>query len=115
MNMEALRQAGREFEEAVCYCTKIRTDGVLNPLELLSGERDYALFASSSAVKGFVSRVGEADFSGVRAVCIGKQTAAAAGQAGMQVFLAETATLDGMVEVLLRLMEGQRPDSEKRI
>ncbi len=67
---------------------------------LEAGEIDYAVFTSASTVKGFAAAVGETDYSRVRAVCIGKQTAAAAQALGMEVSIAEKATLASLAECL---------------
>ncbi len=67
---------------------------------LEAGEIDFAVFTSASTVKGFAEAVGEMDYSAVRAVCIGKQTASAAAALGMQVRVSEKATLPSLAECL---------------
>ncbi len=67
---------------------------------LEAGEIDYAVFTSASTVKGLAETVGEMDYAKVRAICIGKQTAAAAQALGMEVRVAEKATLASLTECL---------------
>ena len=58
------------------------------------------MFTSASTVKGFVGSAPGADLSGVRAVCIGRQTEAEAKKHGMKTWTAEKATLDSLCEKL---------------
>jgi uroporphyrinogen III methyltransferase/synthase len=44
----------------------------------------------------------DTDLSGVMAVCIGRQTRAAAEARGMETRMAEKATLDALVEAVMR-------------
>ena len=60
-------------------------------------------FTSASTVRGFVKQNPDEDFSGVKAICIGEQTAAAAKEWGMQVAVSEKATIDSMVEKIQEL------------
>ena len=59
--------------------------------EFESGKVDYDVFTSASTVRGFAEAVKGLDFSKVRAVCIGRQTKAAADALGMQTWMAEKA------------------------
>lgn len=49
-------------------------------------------------MKGFARAVEGLDFTKVRAVCIGKQTKAAADAVGMETYMAEKASMDSVVE-----------------
>ena len=62
------------------------------------GDVDFAVFTSASTVKGFAASLDGLDFSKVKAVCIGKQTRAAAESYGMKTWMAEKATLPALVE-----------------
>jgi uroporphyrinogen III methyltransferase/synthase len=64
---------------------------------------DYVAFTSASTVRGFVKMAEGADFTKVKAVCIGKQTAEEAQKYGMQTYIAEKASIDSMVECFLAL------------
>lgn len=71
--------------------------------EFESGKVDYAVFTSASTVRGFAEAVKGLDFSKVRAVCIGRQTKAAADALGMQTWMAEKATMDSVLEKVEQL------------
>lgn len=60
---------------------------------------DYVIFTSASTVRGFVHNGGTMDYSCVRALCIGPQTAQKAKEYGMQVFTAREATMEALTEL----------------
>lgn len=66
---------------------------------IAAGELDMALFTSASTVDGFAKLVPEEQRTQLPAICIGKQTAAAAAKYGMQTVTAQRATLDALVQV----------------
>ena len=68
-----------------------------------AGNVDCAVFTSASTVKGFVEATPGLDYSMVTAACIGKQTKAAADAAGMKTFMAEKATIDSLVQLVVEL------------
>lgn len=74
-----------------------------------TGNFDYAMFTSASTVRGFAAAAGELDFTQVKAVCIGKQTCAAAEALGMRTFTAERAAIDSLIA---RLVEVHGADVE---
>ena len=63
---------------------------------------DYVMFTSASCVKAFTSCLTDMDYTKVKAVCIGEQTALAASKYGMHVYVSREATIDSMVECLSR-------------
>jgi len=65
-----------------------------------NGEIDFAVFTSASTVRGFVRSVPGIDYAAVKAICIGRQTQAAADAAGMQTWRAEQATLESLAQKL---------------
>lgn len=71
--------------------------------ELEQGAETYVLFTSASTVKGFAAAAKDVDLSSVRAICIGKQTKAAADAYGMSSDMAEQATIDALIEKLLEV------------
>ncbi len=77
------------------------------------GEIDYAVFTSASTVKGFAAAVGEMDYSQVKAVCIGKQTAAAAAALGMRVRVANKPTLAALADCLRSAAEEDKTNAMK--
>ena len=54
-------------------------------------------------VHGFVQSMKLTDYTNIRAVCIGEQTAKEAERYGMQVQISDQATIDSLVEKLLLL------------
>ena len=81
---------------------------------LTAGEIDYAVFTSASTVKGFAEAVGEMDYSTVKAVCIGRQTALAAAALGMQIRVAEKATLASLADCLRSAVTEDRANKEEK-
>ena len=53
--------------------------------------------------KGFVESTALADYSGVVAACIGKQTKAAADAYGMQTYVAEKATIEALIDLVVKI------------
>ncbi|MCD8105822.1 MAG: uroporphyrinogen-III C-methyltransferase [Lachnospiraceae bacterium] len=94
------------------------------PKELASGKIDYVLFTSASTVRGFAAvleetspscgwqmshQQGEApeiDFTRIQAICIGKQTEAAAAALGMKTWVAAEASIDSLIERLCEVRQG---------
>ena len=66
-----------------------------------NGEIDYVTFTSASTVKGFVSSLPNVDFRRINALCIGEKTAAEAEKYHMDISVAEEATMDSMIDLLL--------------
>jgi len=62
------------------------------------GDTDTAAFTSSSSVKWFAGSAGTVDLASIRAICIGKRTAATARSFGMKVYLPEEATVESMIK-----------------
>lgn len=59
---------------------------------------DYVTFTSKSCVDGFVKSQRKDNFAGVKALCIGKQTAAEAEKFGFDTVISDKAVIDSMVE-----------------
>lgn len=78
----------------------------INPGDILGEDTRaslYAVFTSSSTVKGFAELAGKIDFTRVRAVCIGRQTQEAALALGMEAVMSNEATVDSLVEKIIEL------------
>ncbi|MFV0400042.1 MAG: uroporphyrinogen-III C-methyltransferase [Oscillospiraceae bacterium] len=103
---ESLGKAGFAVEDIAAYETFYEHPDGKKVAELLAeGKLDYLTFTSAMTVEGFVGAVGEADFSGPTAVCIGEETAEAARKRGFRVAVSERATIDSMVDCILELEE----------
>lgn len=71
--------------------------------ELESKSIDCAVFTSASTVRGFVESTKGADYSGLTAACIGKQTKAAADAFGMETHVSEKATIDDLIALVEKI------------
>lgn len=71
------------------------------------GKISMAIFTSASTVRGFAACTQGLDYGLVRAVCIGRQTRAAADALGMETYMAREATIDSLVELAVELAQGQ--------
>lgn len=65
------------------------------------GQIDAVTFTSASTVRGFAEAMGDMDYTGFDAVCIGRQTAREAEKYGMRIRISEQASIDSMVELLV--------------
>lgn len=71
---------------------------VYEPARFEPEQIDMAVFTSASTVRGFAQAVKQWDIRKVQAICIGKQTQAAAKELGMNTITAKEATIDSLVE-----------------
>ncbi|MHC6201685.1 uroporphyrinogen-III C-methyltransferase [Breznakiellaceae bacterium SP9] len=103
-----LREEGIEYLDIPIYDTlpaaQAYTDETSNTAyrDILCEDLDYLIFTSASTVEGFVTVYGTERVlrSGLRALCIGAQTAKAAAKYGMETVVAENATLESMIDTL---------------
>lgn len=95
-----LRDAAIEVEDYPVYETEYIMDNDVGEPE----DFDIITFTSKSCVDGFVKTRGKTDFTGVKALCIGKQTAAAAEEYNFDITVSEMATIDSMVEKLEEIL-----------
>ncbi|NLV85809.1 MAG: uroporphyrinogen-III C-methyltransferase [Clostridiales bacterium] len=95
---QVLKAAGVEVSDIAIYETLSLPMGETNPTDY-----DWLTFTSASCVESFAlacSLDGFKDFAAIRALCIGEQTAKAAKALGMEVHIAEKATLESMADYL---------------
>lgn len=103
-----LTEAGRLVDDIPIYDTFYEKQTLVDEkAEFESGAVDFVTFTSASTVRGFVDATKGLDYRKVKAVCIGKQTAAEAGRYGMQCFVARQATADSVVEKILEVCQGR--------
>lgn len=100
-----LEEAGLFVKDVPLYHTQYEMheqirDKIARILE--DGEVDAVTFTSASTVRGFVQSMALTDYSKIQAVCIGRQTADEAGKYGMQVCVSKQASIDSMVELILK-------------
>jgi len=98
--LKPLEESGLPFEDLPIYDT---IDAPETEQNWYDESIDYVAFTSASTVRGFVKMAKDIDYTKVKAVCIGEQTARAAESHGMQTFIAEKATIESMVECFLNL------------
>ncbi|NLI92670.1 MAG: uroporphyrinogen-III C-methyltransferase [Peptococcaceae bacterium] len=100
----ALEQAGVKYLDVPVYETIYNTEGCeFSGAVITGGQFDFALFTSASTVKGFINAMPHLDYTQINALCIGEQTAKEARGCGMQVTISPQATIDSMVETLIKL------------
>ncbi len=97
--VEELQQVkGIRIDDIPIYDTVYSAPDVIDEREEIErGEVDYAVFTSASTVRGFAEVMKGLDMSSVKAICIGRQTKAAADSFGMKTRMAEKATIDAVV------------------
>ena len=89
---------GIQITDIATYDTEYAASKVIDVRKSFEeGEIDFAVFTSASTVRGFSGSAEGLDLSKVKAVCIGRQTEAAAAGYGMQTWTAEKATLDSLI------------------
>lgn len=88
-----------EITDLPTYDTEYEKSRVIDLAPMIdAGEIDFCVFTSASTVRGFAAGAPGVNFGKVNAVCIGRQTAAAAKGCGMRAWVAEKATLEALVE-----------------
>ena len=113
--VEELEKAGDvRIIDLPTYDTVYARSGIVDiRAQIRDGQIDHVIFTSASTVRGFCAVMGEkTDLSGVSAVCIGRQTAAAAEAAGMQTKTARTATLEALIEAVAAAAATARDGTE---
>lgn len=92
----ALEKAGVPHDELLVYTTLDDDARDIDPAAC-----DLVTFTSASCAEAFARHIlPGSDLAGVRAFCIGAQTAAAARKLGMRVLVSERATIDSMIELI---------------
>lgn len=106
---ELKQKPGLEIEEVPIYETVYASSDIIDEKRLFEKEEiDWVIFTSSSTVRGFVESLHGLEFSNVKAICIGKQTKATADCFGMQTEVAEQATIESIVQVILQKVSEER-------
>ena len=99
-----LEEKGASVDDIGIYETVYESSRLIDPgKELKAGNIDCVVFTSASTVKGFVESTKGADYSGLVAACIGKQTKAAADQFGMETYMSEKATISCLIDLVEKI------------
>ncbi|MCC8150916.1 MAG: uroporphyrinogen-III C-methyltransferase [Lachnospiraceae bacterium] len=78
--------------------------------EMEAGDVTLVTFTSASTVRGFAAMLPDYDYRKITAVCIGKQTEAAASSYGMKTVAAKNATVEDMTDCILSYHEKKFSD-----
>lgn len=99
-----LKEKGASVDDIGIYETVYESSRLIDSgKELKAGNIDCVVFTSASTVKGFVESTKGADYSGLVAACIGKQTKAAADQFGMETYMSEKATISCLIDLVEKI------------
>lgn len=93
-----LREAGVDFLDLPIYDTEEETGQLVK----FEDDVDMVAFTSGSTVRSFIKTNPDLDYSQIKAVCIGEKTAEEARKVGMQVSVSDQATIDSLVEAVIR-------------
>lgn len=102
-----LLEAGLSAEDIPLYETLYKThEPVRDKIAGLfaAGSIDAVTFTSASTVRGFVQAMGDIDYSRIKAVCIGEQTACEAARYNMSIHVSEKASIDSLVKSVAELL-----------
>ena len=104
-NQEMIRllqkKPGIQTDDIGIYETRCENWQLVPVKEMIeSGEIDWAVFTSASTVRGFAAALGDTRIKGVKAACIGEQTARAAKELGIKVYTAEQASAESLVRLV---------------
>lgn len=95
----SLRSRGFSPDDIAAYQTISDSSCSAEVREMLTGGAvDFVTFTSASTVQGFTGSIPGLDCSGLTAVCIGAETAAAARKHGFRVLISERAVIEDMIE-----------------
>lgn len=105
---EILKRKDLSVDEIVLYETVYETAKTIDlETEINTGEITEVIFTSASTVRGFLAAAKGADVTGITAYCIGNMTAAEAEKAGMQCEIAQEASIDGLIQLVLDKQKGR--------
>lgn len=98
---DELAKAEITYTDYPVYTTEIIRNRAISDI----GSYAFITFTSKSCVTGFVQSQEKTSFDGIRAVCIGEQTGAAAAGYGFDIILSDEATIESMLELCSGLQE----------
>lgn len=96
-----LEEKGIPFEDVACYDTVYASPDP-QKLESLLEKKLLVTFTSASTVRGFAESLQGRELKNVLGCCIGRQTQAEAEKYGIATVVSEEATMDSLVECILR-------------
>jgi uroporphyrinogen III methyltransferase/synthase len=106
---DELKKAGIVFDDIPVYDTVSSVCEALNIKTIITNKKNlYVAFTSASTVKGFVEAAGDCDYSSIKAVCIGKQTAGVASKYGMKTYISDEITVDSLADKISQLHRAEK-------
>ena len=90
---DALCEAKISYTDYPVYETQLVSNPPLDEID----DVDFITFTSRSCVEGFMRSQDKKSFKGIKALCIGAQTAAAASAYDFDIVISEEATIDSML------------------
>ena len=106
--VEALVAAGHEVDDVPTYETVPVTQGLVDVAGKFEAGKIFCVaFTSSSGVRAFAKANPGLDLGAIQAACIGEQTRATAAELGMQTWMAETATMDSLCDLIVNQFAGR--------
>ncbi len=109
-----LEEAGAQVEDVATYETVYERSALIDESkEIASGAVDCVVFTSASTVKGFVEGTEGLDYKKVTAACIGRQTKAAADAYGMKTHMAEKATIESLIALVVQIKAEENKRQER--
>ncbi len=110
---ELMKKPGLEICNIPIYDTFYEKSDLIDEKALWDSEdADCVVFTSASTVRGFAKACEGMDFAKVTAACIGKQTKAAADLLGMKTYMAEKATIDSLIDLVVDLKTKDKKRSD---
>ena len=102
------------MEDVATYETVYERSALIDESkEIASGAVDCVVFTSASTVKGFVEGTEGLDYKKVTAACIGRQTKAAADAYGMMTHMAEKATIESLIALVVQIKAEENKRQER--
>lgn len=103
------KKPGIQTDDIGIYDTQYENWQLVPVKEMIeSGEIDWTVFTSASTVRGFAAAVADTCIKGMKAACIGEQTARAAEEVGMKVYIAEQASAESLVRLVSEHQTGSK-------
>ena len=103
------KKPGIQTDDIGIYETRCENWQLVPVKEMIeSGEIDWTVFTSASTVRGFAAALADTCIKGMKAACIGEQTAQAAKEFEMNVYTAEQASVESLVRLILEHQTGSK-------
>ena len=92
--------AGVTVDDVAIYDT-VYEEPTVDIVSEFNDHNAVAMFTSASTVEGFANSAAGVELTKVKALCIGRQTAAKAAAYGMKTYVAASATIDALIQLAI--------------